>query len=248
VILLAAVWRTLFLTASAPAIGAVLLLAIARVTGARWDEVRLPPIAMRLTIVGAALLGLAQVASPPPPHLALWMAPWFVGIRAVLAAALLAFAGARMAAGASTTFAAVTLALYAAVVTPLASDWMLGQVAGHSVSAAGMMLVTEQIGGACALALLLRRGDARLRGDMAGLMIAAMLGLSYLAFMDYLIVWFGNLPARVGFYLVRDTPGQAVLVWLALSAGLAAPIALLALRHRPAFGGIVSHGHPPTRG
>ena len=228
--ILAPAWRILFLTASAPAIGAVLLLAIARVTGARWDAVVWPPLAMRLVIVGAALLGIAQLASVVPPHLALWMNPLLVGVRAVLAAGLLAFAGVRIAGGAGVTFAAVTLALYAAVVTPIASDWLLGQQPGHSVSAAGMMLFVEQIAAACALVLLLARGEARFRSDMAKLMIAAALGLGYLAFMDYLIVWFGNLPTRVGFYVARSGPGAAMLVWVALIAGLALPIAALSLR------------------
>jgi hypothetical protein len=234
-LLIADAWRILFLTASAPAIGGVLLLAIARVTGARWDAIALPPIAMRLAIPGAALLGLAQLASPPPAHLALWMNPLFVGIRAALAAGLLAFAGARIAPGQSTTFAAVTLALYAALVTPIASDWLLGQVPGHSVSAIGMMLCVEQIAGACALALAVGRGKGRFRGDMAGLMIAAMLALSYFAFVDYLIIWFGNLPARVGFYLAHGGPAGGALIWLALATGLAIPIAALVVK-RDAIG------------
>jgi len=228
--ILADAWRTLFLTASAPLTGGVLLAAIGRVTGARWEAAMAPALGMRLAIVGAALIGLAQIATPPPPHLALWMSPVAVGVRAVVAVGLLAFAGARIAGGASVTFAAVMLALYAAFVTPVATDWLLGQVPGHAVSSAGMMLFVEQIAGACALVLVSGRGDARFRADMAKLMVAAALGLSYLMFMDYVILWFGNLPSRVGFYVARSNAAGAVAVWLALIAGLAMPIATLWLR------------------
>lgn len=228
--ILADAWRVLFLTASAPLIGGVLLAAIGRVTGAQWSVALSPPGATRLTIVGAALLGFAQMATALPPHLAIWMSPLLVGVRAVIACGVLAFAGVRLAGGASETFAAVTLALYAVFVTPVAMDWLLGEVPGHSVSSAGMIVFVEQIAGACACALVLARGTPRFRADMAKLMIAAALGLGYLIFMDYVILWFGNLPSRVGFYVARSTPAAAVAVWLALIAGLVLPVAGLVLQ------------------
>jgi len=227
---LADAYRIAFLLLAAPAIGGVLLAAIGRVTGADWRAALLPPLAMRLVIVGAGGLGLAQAAHPAPHHLAVWMHPAAVGARAILFAGLLAFAGARLARGATRTFAAVTLALYAAVVTPVASDWLLGQDPGHAVSAAGMMLFVWQIAAATALVLLRRAGDGRFRGDMAKLTVAAALGLGYLAYMDYLILWFGNLPSRVGFYAARNGWAGGAAVWSALLLGLALPIAVLATR------------------
>ena len=227
---LAAAVRILVLGVSAPVLGGVLLVAIARLAGARWTGVAPEPLALRLLVPGVAALGVAQLATPAPAHLALWMHPAMVGVRAVFAAGALAYAGARLASGASAAFAAATLALYALLVTPLASDWMLGHVPGHAVSAAGMMLCVEQIAGAGALVLASGRGDARTRRDMAALTIAAALGLGYLVYVDYLILWFGNLPARVGFYVVRAAWPAAGLAWFALLAGLAAPIVLLAWR------------------
>ena len=227
---LAGAIRIAFVAASAPAFGAVLLLAIARLTGADWSPLR--PYARLAWAAAPAvlLLGVAQAAVPPPAHLATWMHPLFVAARGALAAGLLGWAGLRLAGGAGETFAGVTLALYAACVTPVASDWLLGGVPGHPVSAVGMMLFVQQVAAACALLLLVGGGGERLRDDLAKLMIAAALGLGYLAYMDYLIVWFGNLPEHVGFYVARSAPGQAVLVWLTLAIGLAAPVALLAPR------------------
>ena len=226
----AAAVRFAILTIGAPVLGTVLLAAIGRLVGARWLLPPLPPVAIRLLIPAAALLGVVQLATPAPPHLAIWMHPLAVGVRAVLATGVLAYAGARLAGGASASFAAVTLALYALLVTPLASDWLLGHVPGHAVSAAGMMLCVEQIAGAGALILASGRGDVRTRRDMAGLTVAAALGLGYLTYVDYLILWFGNLPARVGFYVVRAAWPAAGLAWFALLAGLVAPLALLAWR------------------
>ena len=128
----------------------------------------------------------------------------------------------------STTPAAVTLAIYAVLVTPIATDWLLGGVPGHSVSAAGMMLACQQITAACALPLALGTGGERERQDLARLMVAGALGLGYLLFMDYLIVWFGNLPAHVDFYVARDAGLAPAVIVAAMLLGWGAPVVLLA--------------------
>lgn len=236
---LAAGWRIAFLTAAAPVLGVVLLLAVARLTGARWEGYTAPArLAPTLALaVGAGLTGFATAG--PPAHLAVWMAPLAVTARGVAAGLALAWAAQRLRRGASATIAAIVLAVYAVVATPIAADWMLGQVPGHPVSAIGMMLTAEAIAAAAAFALVAELADERTRADLSRLAVAAALGVNYLAFMDYLIVWYGDLPARVGFYLDRDRPA---LVWAALALGLAAPIALFSLGHRRAGGGAMLAG------
>ncbi|SEM57271.1 hypothetical protein SAMN05192583_0681 [Sphingomonas gellani] len=230
--LVATAYRTLFLIAAAPVIGSILLLAIARVTGAAWHGIGGPARHAPILTFGAGLLGLAQLATPAPDHLVAWMSPWAVALRGGLGGVLLTLAARRLRGGASVTFAAIVLAGYAVSVTVLAGDWMLGHVPGHPVSAVGMMLSVAAVGGAAATTLVSGSGDVRTRGDMALLAVAAALGLGYLAFMDFLIVWFGNLPARVPFYIDRGTPAASVLALAAVVVGIAAPIALLTLmRH-----------------
>ena len=229
---LADAWRIAFITVAAPVIGSVLLLAVARLTGASWEGIERPARFAPVLVAAGAVLGLAQLAIDPPAHLKLWASWWAIGLRAVIAGALLAFAAARLRAreaAAGTTFAAVALAIYALLATPIASDWMLGEKPGHPVSAIGMMLTVEAIGGVSAVMLVAGWGALPARRDMARLMIAAALGLAYLAFMDYLIVWFGNLPSRVDFYLERGTPAMVALLWSALILGLVAPVGLLSL-------------------
>ncbi len=222
-------WRIAFLTFCGPVIGAILLLAVARLTGARWSPFeRLARLAPLLLIAGAGVV-LALAVQPTAPHLALWNSPFLYAARTLLALIGMAFIGSRLIRGASSGFAAIGLAIYAVMVTPIAMDWLLGGDPTHSVSSAGMMLFVEQIGGACAAMLLLRRGDERFRRDIAALLVAAALGLSYLAYMDYLIVWYGDLPARAGYYVAREDPASIGLVIAALAFGLAGPVAALSL-------------------
>jgi hypothetical protein len=225
---LAATWRVLFLFASAPMVGAALLALIGRVTGAAWPAAERPARWLPFAAGGAALLGLVQLASPAPPHLALWLHPVAVGLRGAAVLLALWWAMGIVARRPSTTPAAVTLAIYAVLVTPIASDWLLGGVPGHSVSAAGMMLVCQQVAATCALPLALGTGDERERQDLARLMVAGALGLGYLFFMDYLIIWFGNLPSRVDFYVARGTGPAPIPLLAALLLGWVVPVALLA--------------------
>jgi len=223
-IVLAHLWRALFLTATAPVVGSALLLLIATLTGARWPAAERAWRWLPLVALGAIGLAVAQGATPAPPHLSWWLNPLAVGVRGIAAASALWWALCRPR---STTTAGITLALYAALVTPIAADWMLGQVPGHSVSAAGMMLACQQIAAGCALPLLLGQGAEQERRDLAKLMIAAALGLGYLLFMDYLVVWFGNLPKHIDFYVERATGWAGWPLWLAGLLGWAFPIALL---------------------
>jgi len=220
----AAGWRLAFVVAGAPVAGAVLLLLIARLVGARWDAFAPLAAAAPLLVIGAVGIGVIQIASPAPHHLGAWQSPLSVGIRAVAATVALAWAGARVRSGASATFAGVALSVYAVVSTAIGSDWLLGGAPGHSVSAIGMMIATQEIGAASAVMLLAGGGGERFRRDMGMLLTAAGLGLSYMIFMDYLITWYGDLPAKVGWYAARATPLRDAIAALALICGLFVPI------------------------
>lgn len=218
-------WRLAFVTAGAPIAGAVVMLLIARLVGADWPWFAPLAAAMPVLVIGAVGIGIIQLAAPPPAHLGLWQQPVAVGVRAILATGGLAWVGARLRRGASVTFAAVALAIYAIVSTAMGSDWLLGGAPGHAVSAIGMMIATQEIGAACAVVLLFGWGDERFRRDMGNLLVAAALGLSYMIYMDFLILWYGDVPAKISWYVERATPLLDVVVGLALVCGLFAPIA-----------------------
>jgi hypothetical protein len=91
-----------------------------------------------------------------------------------------------------------------------------------------MMLAVMQIGAAAAFACAARLGTAAQRRDLAYLIVASALGLAYLIYMDFVIVWFGDLPEHVGWYAQRYGL-SAILPATATAIGLFAPILLVGI-------------------
>jgi heme exporter protein D len=74
----------------------------------------------------------------------------------------------------------------------------------------------SQILAALAFAALAAPGlDQRTTRDLAGLMLATVLGLTYIDFMAVLVIWYGDLPNKVGWFVVR---AFAPWTWLAFAA------------------------------
>jgi hypothetical protein len=59
-------------------------------------------------------------------------------------------------------------------------------------------------------------------GDLTGLLFAAILGLTYLEFVSFLVVWYGDRPSLDAWYLLRARPPWQAPVWIALACDLAA--------------------------
>lgn len=227
-------WRAGFLLAGSAPIGATALLLIGRLTGGKW-QAPLRPIALPLPmlLIGAVPLIFAQSFIVAPPHLATWLSPLWFGFRTLGALAIWSFLAWRIVVGSlGQLVAALGLAAHGALVSLMAVDWILAVAPGQPSSAMGMALAAQQIVAATAFACLLGAGTERMLDDLARLMIAGCLGVSYLLYMDWLIVWYGNLPPRTGWYLLRMTGGWDFLPALALIFGLVAPIVALALRQR----------------
>ena len=223
-------WRAGFLLLSAPAIGAVALLLIARVVGADWDAALMPILAglpwlgflAIPVVIGQALFHY------PDGHLHLWLSPIAFTVRSVLA--LLFWGGAARALCRKTvTQPGPLLLLHGLVVSVMGYDWLLGVAPAQPESVAPMVLAVMQIGGAAALACAAGLGTAFQRRDLAYLLVACGLGLSYFLYIDFVIVWFGNLPAHVSWYVDRRILPIALLPGLATALGLFAPILLVGL-------------------
>ncbi len=113
-------------------------------------------------------------------------------------------------------------------------DWVLSRNPDFGSTTFGALLAVLQLALALHLAALaLRRDDPRAVADWGGLMLACVLGVFYLAAMQFLVSWSGNLPGKAAWYLARLAgAGQAVLV-LAVLAGTVVPfLALLPSRWR----------------
>jgi hypothetical protein len=223
-------WRAAFLLLSAPSIGAVALLLIARVVGADWDAALMPmlPALAWLGFLAIPVVVGQALFHDPDGHLHLWLSPLAFTVRSVLALLFWWWTARRFACGRMTRPGPLLLA-HGLVVSVMAYDWLLGVAPAQPDSVAPMVLAVMQIGGASALACAVGLGTVTQRRDLAYLLVASALGLSYFLYIDFVIVWFGNLPAHVGWYVDRDVLPASLSPALALLLGLLAPILLVGL-------------------
>jgi hypothetical protein len=135
----------------------------------------------------------------------------------------------------------------AVVLAPTASfagvDWILSLEPTFHSSIFGMLWLSTQALGAFAfalvLALLLARGPrtAHLREQglvgLGSLLLALVLLWGYFAFIQYLIIWSGDLPDAAAWYVARGEGLWRVSIWLTVAGHLVLPaIALLSSRAR----------------
>jgi hypothetical protein len=231
-------WRAAFLLLGAPPIGAVALLLIVRVVGADWDAALMP---MLPAVPWLAFLAIPVVIGQalfhyPDGHLHLWLSPLAFTLRSVLALLFWSWTARALLRG-TLTQAGPLLLLHGLVVSVIAYDWLLGVAPAQPDSVAPMVLTVMQIGGAAALACAAGLGTANQRRDLAYLLVASALGLSYFLYIDFVIIWFGNLPEHVGWYVDRRILPAALLPISALLLGLLAPILLVGLGRNDAARG-----------
>lgn len=243
-------WWTAFVFWSGPSFGALALMLIRRLVGGDWGEAFAPelePAARAAPLV--ALFALPALLFSPlvfdwaahPAAVEAQVRRWYLngpvflvrelgilGGLSLIAWRLPVMEGPRGRLGSG-----LGLVFYGVGISFAAVDWVLSTQAHYTSSAAGMVLATQELAAALAYAALQgRERPARTpAGDLGALLFATLLGLTYLAFMSYLVVWYGDRPDPDAWYILRThTPWR----WLALAAlfvGFLLPCALLALRH-----------------
>ncbi|MGG5823582.1 hypothetical protein [Falsiroseomonas sp. HW251] len=235
------------------ALGAMTLLAVHATTGGEWvEELRpvLVPAAASLPVFAVVALplllapGLLYPWATDPglaqrPSVAVWyLSPLPFALRSVVALAgwsvfglLLAHGGARRSGVGAAALIFHTLAM---AVIPL--DWVLSLDPHFHSTVFGAATGVNQVLAALAWCALLRPeepGGQGRAGDLARMMIAALLGAIYLGFAQFLVPWYGNLPEKAAWFLPRET---APWVWLEVASLLLATlvpfVALLAARIR----------------
>lgn len=223
--------------------GALSLLLTGRLTGGAWIgalEPVLRPMAAMVPLIGVAFVSLLFLMPVLYPWAAGGAHDQLVGLfylnRPLLVLRLvLAFAGWSLAAfvivdipGArGQVFAALALVFHVIMTTFLAYDWMLALQPAFTSSAFGAFAcILFLMSALCLGALLAPLEDKPLR-DVAGLIIAAALAVIYIGFMQFLIIWYGNLPETAKFYLDRSGPAATPVLVAALVVGGLLPIALL---------------------
>jgi hypothetical protein len=206
------------------AVGALTLLAIHALTGGRWGAVCWPVLAPAAASIPSFLLfGVPVLLSLPGlfpwathPQTAangvarLYLNPTGWGLRAGIALlgwSLLAFL-LLWNSGPRRLIAAMGLCFHAVIITLIGIDWLLSIDPRFYSTAFGAALATLQILAALAWLASLRvvpRGGAGKAGDIGGLIVASALGSVYLGFSQYLVIWYGDLPERVGWYIERQS-------------------------------------------
>ncbi|RMI24552.1 hypothetical protein EBE87_12750 [Pseudoroseomonas wenyumeiae] len=236
-------------------LGAMALLALHALTGGRWGDALRPvlapavsglplflPLAVPLLAGAGALYPWTGGAAALPADLVhLYLnRPGFAlrGAVALCGWALAGFLLLRLRPGGRReAAAALALVFHLAATTMLGFDWMQSLQASFSSTAFGLQWLLLQVLAALAWACLLRPAGRGATGDIAGLLMATCLAALYLGFVQFLVVWYGNLPGKVAWYLPRQASGW---VWLGalslLLAGLLPALALLAgpVRRSPA--------------
>lgn len=139
---------------------------------------------------------------------------------------------------------AAGLLLWLFSVTFFGFDWFLSLEPTFYTDVFGLWLGVTAVAaaGAAVLLLTLPATDAAAvarRADLANLWLAILLGWAFLAFAQYIIVWSGNLPHEIAWYLHRGEGPWRVVAWVQFGLLFALPFAILlsgrAKRHRGAL-------------
>jgi hypothetical protein len=139
--------------------------------------------------------------------------------------------------------AVLALVLWALGLLIFATDWMVAPDPRFYSTIYPVLEAGAEMLGALATAVLLatlvlpfanpitgRERGTRLSEDLANLLFGFLLLLVYLAFMQWLVIWSGDLPEEIGWYITRTTGAWSLV--LVTAAGLAT-IATAGFLYRP---------------
>ncbi|NLR97263.1 hypothetical protein HGP17_10510 [Rhizobium sp. P38BS-XIX] len=222
-------WLAGFAFASALPLGALCLAMMMRIIPGAWhDELG--------SVTKASILLLPLVLAASLPVLigqnwiyewarrgslegvkAVYLSPAFFDLRTVIILAGACLLGWRIIqADRSIPPAAVGLIVFVVAHGLLAVDWLMSLDAQFHSSGFGLYILSGQMLAALAMLILLRlaSGVPARTGLLGALLITAILLWAYLAFMQYFIIWSGNLTQGVVWFQERGTGPWAVIEML----------------------------------
>jgi hypothetical protein len=240
----AAGWLVAFVFWSQIPLGSLMLMMIHRLTGGQWGEALYPALAPAVRLVPLLFLLIVPVfiAIPvlgpwpqragdvKPDVLSYYLnTPFFIG-RSLIAIAgwsVLAFLLPRTTGRPGQFVAAVGLVFHCVIISVVAVDWVLTLEPPFISSSFGASMAITQLIAALAWAALRAPQAAEVAGDVGGLLLAFVLGITYVNFMAFLVMWYSDLPGRLFWFVERDA-------WVPLAAaafvfGSAVPILALLL-------------------
>jgi hypothetical protein len=228
-----AAWLAAAVAASAVPIGALVVLLFTYLTRGPWtNELHVPLTAATLAMPIAGLLFLPVVAGMPwlypwvaarPEHAfqAVYLAPWFFVLRTVLYFAIwsaIAF-WARRAWGDRDQMirvASAGLIVYALTGSLAGIDWIESLTPDFHSSIYGLLFMSFQLLGGLSFGIaMVTIGRPRLRvgAGYGPLLLSTLLLWAYMHAMQYIIIWAGNIPDEVAWYLQRLAGGWGFVLW-----------------------------------
>lgn len=207
---------------SALPLGALEVLMIATLVHGRWSEQIRPPLtaaaatmpAMGLlfvpVLIGAAhLYPWAQepIRAAHPGFKSVYLTPWFFAPRTIVYFGIWSVTARQLirasAAGNPRPVAAAGLILYAITGSLAAVDWAMSVEPEFHSSIYGLFLLARHAVAGLALGVLLRRRGDPVAASLGGALIVAILLWAYLQAMQFIVIWAGDLPDEVVWYLER---------------------------------------------
>lgn len=242
----AAGWLVGFAFWSEVLVGSIALAMIHRLTAGRWGEIIAPVLAptaaaVPILIVLAVPVFIAvpllypwagETSAAKPDVLSLYLnAPLFI-LRTVIALVgwlTLAFLLPRIAGRGGLLLAALGLVFNAVITSSIAIDWFLSLEVPFTSSSFGASVAIIQLIAALAWAAFLGLEAGGAVGDVGGLLLAFVLGITYVDFMAVLVIWYGDLPHEEAWFDLRQQLPWPLFAWGSFILVSVAPILSLLL-------------------
>lgn len=226
-------WLAAFVFWSGVSIGSVTAIMIHALTGGRWGlrfAAVFIPSAAAIPLMGVLFVPVlveisyfypwVSTASNVAPDVSRYYlnVPFFIGRSAIafLLWSFLAFSLPRLTGWLEVLVAAIGLACFGLLIGPIGVDWILSLEPAFISDSFGVSLAITQLASALAWALIISAGTEEDIGlaDLGGLLLATLLGITYINFIAVLVIWYGDLPSRVFWFVNRGAwPWKATAVF-----------------------------------
>jgi len=224
--------------------GSFVLLLILSIAGGRWEATARPvltPLALAMPLLALAMLPILFSL----PHLYEWAGEgvatkreavkttYLNGTGFVLRAVAILLVWSALAWFAALTrpgpfLASLGIIIYVITLFFASVDWIMSIEAEWASTAYPALVAVSQIAGALAfMGIAQGLGEGKAETDIAELLIAAVLGVTYLAFIQALVMWSGNIPDDVRFYVDRFHAGWAAPLTTTFVIGAVIPFLML---------------------
>jgi hypothetical protein len=158
-----------------------------------------------------------------------YMNPVLFAARAMIALVLWALLAWMPALRNSAGRAAACLLALSIITNIIPVDWIVSTQPGFYSSGFGFGFGIEEMLAALALAALLgpQGDDRRECHDLAGLILTMLLGFIYFFYMQFTIIWYGNIPEKTAWYSIRGRFPWQEIGAIAFAFGAVFPFAAL---------------------